>query len=445
MAVLYTLLILTILSQIGPRPCSAQCLETTFFCNIGVVNMTSDGGVKIRNTIDKDVDSILMSISIEKLIVSTSAAGPFLQRIAGLTEGITYLVYREPVFQVPEGNTLEEIEIYNAPNLRSLAVVGTNRHLTRLSVETCTLDRIPPTIPQFVVLSRLFIMRCALTALRMDVFAKSPSLYSVSLAQNQIRQLIPFTSPPKERLTIAYFDLGENQLERLDMSIFVHMPELERLDVRGNRIVRLEATVPVTHESLKRISLDKNQISSIDTRNLTLTTMSSFYVVENALTEIPKLLGPMPNLRSLAFDRNNIKQVDMSVFRRFANVSDIYLNDNKIESVRTSSPVTLPALNILLFDNNLIVSPNLTGCIFPDMYFISFMNNRLTAIPPLFQRFERARLSVEWNPIKCANMATFKSRFVEGRLLLSTAEEQSDCLTSSMIDLNGKVKGCCDA
>ncbi|XP_050075472.1 leucine-rich repeat-containing protein let-4-like [Anopheles maculipalpis] len=407
--------------------------------------MTSDGGVKIRNAIDNEVNTIMMLISIEKLIVSTSAAGPFLQRIVGLTEGITYLVYREPVFQVPEGNTLKEIEINNAPNLRSLTVGGTNRYLRRLSVETCTLDRMPPTIPQLVVLTVLGIIRCALTALRMDVFAKSPSLNAVYLTQNQIRQLIPFTSPPKERLTIGYFDLSENQLERLDMSIFVHMPELEWLDVRGNRIVRLEATVPVTHESLKRLLLDKNKISSIDTRNLTLSIMNSFHVVDNLLTEIPTLLGPMPNLRSVSFDRNNIKQVDMSVFRRFTNLSGIYLNENQIESVRTSSSVTLPELGILVLDNNLIVSPNLTGCNFPVMYFISFMNNRLTVIPPLFQRFERARMSVEWNPIKCANMATFKSRFVEGRIFLSTAEKQLDCVTTSMIDLNENVKGCCNA
>uniref|UniRef100_A0A182SJC2 Leucine rich immune protein (Coil-less) n=1 Tax=Anopheles maculatus TaxID=74869 RepID=A0A182SJC2_9DIPT len=430
--------------MIGSRPCAAQCQEISFMCNIGVVNMTSDGGTKIRNAIDSDPESYLIAMSIDKLIVSSSASGPFLQRIASLTDTISYLIYREPVFQVPEGNTITEIEIMNAGNLRSF-VAGTNRHLKRLSVETCMLDRIPPTLAQMTVLDSLYIMGCALTVIRLDVFANSPNLYFLSLWKNQIRQILPFTAPPKQRLVIEHFDLSQNQLERLDMSIFAHMPELQRLDVQGNRILRLEATTPVTYQSLTRLAFRMNNISSIDTRNLSLPALGSFYVEDNALSEIPTLLGPMPNLRYMGFDRNNLKQVDMSVFRRFQNLTGIFLNENRIESVRTSSPFTLPALDILLFENNQLVATNFTGCNFPELYLLSFLNNKLNAVPPLFQRFAKTHISVEWNPIKCANLATFKSRFVEGRLYASTGATQSDCLTTSMVELKENVQGCCVA
>ena len=89
--------------------------------------MTSDGGARLRKTIDIEQNRYYLALSIEKLIVSSSASGPFLQRIATLTEQISYMAYKDPVFQLPADNTLTEIEIVNAVMLRSL-VAGTNRH-----------------------------------------------------------------------------------------------------------------------------------------------------------------------------------------------------------------------------------------------------------------------------------------------------------------------------
>uniref|UniRef100_A0A182WJ91 LRRCT domain-containing protein n=1 Tax=Anopheles minimus TaxID=112268 RepID=A0A182WJ91_9DIPT len=429
--------------KIGPRPCSAQCkVQYAVLCEIGVVNMTSDGGAKIRSTIDSE--EYLFAIGIEKLIVTNTASGPFLQRIAPLTESITYLVYREPVFQVPAGNTIIDIEITNAANLRSL-VVGTNQHLKRLQVEYCQLDRVPPTLSQISELEALFIVQCAMTAVRLDVFAKNPKLILIDLSKNQIRQLFPMTSPPKVRLSVATIDLTANLLERLDMFVFVHMPDLERLFLQENRIVRFEASAPVTYALFNRLILKTNKISSFDARNLTLPALYSIYLDENALTEIPTHWGSMPNMRYLGFERNNLKQVDLSVFGGFVNLSQVFLSDNKIESIRTSSPITLPWLSLLTIDNNQLVSVNFAGCNFPEMYYISLTNNQLTAVPPLFQRFNSTRLAVDGNPIKCSNMMSFKTKIEEYRLYVSTGASQSECFTTSSIELKQNLRGCCVA
>ncbi|XP_049290689.1 leucine-rich repeat-containing protein let-4-like [Anopheles funestus] len=404
--------------------------------------MTSDGGTIIRNTIDSD--KYVYSIGIEKLIVSSSASGPFLQRIAPLTEAIAYLIYREPVFQVPAGNTIYEIEVTNAANLRSL-VAGTNHHLKRLHLENCLVDRVPPTLSQMIVLEVLIIKQCAMTALRLDVLVNNPKLYIINLSNNQIRQLFPISTPPKQRMVLESINLSSNQLERLDMFVFAHIPDLKWLNVQKNRIVRFEATAPVTYNSFIRLAIESNRITSFDTRNLTLPALNSIYMDDNELTEIPTHWGWLPNLCNLGFDRNNLKQVDMSVFGRFPNLTEIYINENKIESIRTSSPITLPLVDTITFQDNQIVSVNFTGCNFPELQFLSLMNNLLTVVPPLFQRFPKTRMFIERNPIKCSSMMSFKSKINESRLYVTTGRTQSECFTTSSIAIDQENRGCCVA
>uniref|UniRef100_A0A499FU30 Uncharacterized protein n=1 Tax=Anopheles arabiensis TaxID=7173 RepID=A0A499FU30_ANOAR len=415
-----------------------------YFCNIGVINMTSDGGAKIRKAIDTVQDSLYVAFSIEKLIVSSSASGPFLQRIATLTERISYMAYKDPVFQVPPDNTLIEIEIVNAKMLRSL-VAGTNRHLTRLYVENCLLDRIPPTLSNMIELEDLLIVQCALTALRLDVLVNNPKLTTIDLTRNRIRQLFPITTPPKTKLSVTSLSLVANQLEHLDMSMFAFMPKLELFDVRGNRIVRLEATAPVTYGSLIQILLSSNNITQFDTRNLTLPVLRSLYIDDNALTELPTHWGKLPNLVYLGFDRNYLKRIDMSFFGKFPTLNAIFICENNVETIRTSTPITMPELDIMLFESNQIVSVNFTGCNFPKMNIISLMNNRLTTIPPLFQRFPESRLTMEGNPIKCSSMTALKSRITDFQLRVTTGSTQSDCPTTSSIVLDQGRLACCDA
>uniref|UniRef100_A0A182PQF9 Leucine rich immune protein (Coil-less) n=1 Tax=Anopheles epiroticus TaxID=199890 RepID=A0A182PQF9_9DIPT len=415
-----------------------------FTCHLGDINMTADGGARIRKAIEVEQDQYYLSMRIEKLIVSSSASGPFLQRIATLTEKISYLTYNDPVFQVPAGNTLTEIEIVDAEKLRTI-MVGMNRHLKRLYVENCLLDRIPPTLSSMVMLENLDILHCALTALRLDVLVNNRKLTIVDLTRNRIRQLFPITSPPKEMLPTTVLILAANQLERLDMAMFAFMPELEWLDVRGNRIVRFEVTVPTTYSSLIRLLVSSNRITQFDTRNLTLPQLVSLYLDDNALTAIPTQWGSMPELYYIGLDRNDLRQVDMSIFAQLPNLRGIYISDSKVESVRTSTPLTLPSLEMMLFENNQIVSVNFGGCNFPQLFLISLINNRLTTVPTLFQRFPKTRLSVDGNPIRCSSMSALRNKFIDGKLYLSTANTQSECATTSSIQLETRIRNAIEA
>uniref|UniRef100_A0A182NHW4 Fibromodulin n=1 Tax=Anopheles dirus TaxID=7168 RepID=A0A182NHW4_9DIPT len=417
---------------------SIDYIEDLMGCNLGVINMTSDGGAKLRAAIENINDNII-AINIDKLIVSSSASGPFLQRISAYTEAITYVVYRDPVFQIPDGNTIEEFYLIGAPVLRAI-VAGSNSHLKKLQLGNCLLDRVPPTLSKLVELEELIITQCALTALRLDMLVANHKLTTVDLSQNQIRQILPVTATPKQKSAIETLGFEGNLLERLDMAMFAIMPNLEKLDVRGNRIVRFEATAPVTYASLIRLSIAMNKISYFDTRNLTLPLLVSIYMDQNDLTDVPTNWGAMPELRYLGFEENNLKRVNMNAFRTLHNLTSIYASNNKIESIRSSSPVAMPALEELIFDHNQIASVNFSGCVFRNMDYISMVDNQLTAIPPLFQLLPKVRMSVLSNPIKCSNMASFKNRIIEDRLYVNIGAKQSECDTTSSIVLDQSTR-----
>uniref|UniRef100_A0A182Q418 Leucine rich immune protein (Coil-less) n=1 Tax=Anopheles farauti TaxID=69004 RepID=A0A182Q418_9DIPT len=440
--ILQSLLILWILMQTGPLPCRCQCEEEGFYyCGIGQVNMTSDGAAKLRKLIDTLNE--WTTIAIEKLIVSNSASGPFLQRIAPLTEQITFAAYRDPVFQIPEGNTIGEFDINGSGKLRSI-VAGSTSHVQLLFVEDCLLDRLPPTLPKLEALQALSLTQCALTTVRLDMLAANLKLTYVDLSRNQIRQLIPVTSPPQQTSAIASLILTANRLERLDMAIFAFLPALQMLDVRSNRIVHLDATASVTYRSLERLLLSANLITTFDTRNITLLKLSTLTVDDNALTDIPTHWGTIPNLRVLGFDTNYLTRIDMSVFRSFPTLQGIYISGNRIQSIRTSSPVVLPMLELLIFEDNLITSVNLTGCDFANVTIMSFINNSLTTVPPVFQRLPKVRLSLLSNPLKCSNLASFKNRIADDRLHVSEDSDYAPCRTTSSISLGRNVTGCCN-
>ncbi|XP_053674261.1 leucine-rich repeat-containing protein let-4-like [Anopheles nili] len=402
--------------------------------------MTSDGGAKLRKTIDI-ADSTVV-IVIEKLIVSSTASGPFLQSVGAFTDGIIYKNYRDPVFQLPEDNTMKYIEINESEMMRSF-VAGLNSNLKTLIIENCRLDRVPPTLAKIIMLETLTIKWCSLTGLRLDVLIENHNLISLNLSYNKIRQIFPVTSTPRKMLSILYIHLGGNQLEELDVSMFAFMPSLERLIVSGNKIVRIEATSPVTFVNFTGFELEMNKISSMHLENLFLPKLIALNMDGNALTEIPSLSASFPQLKNIGLGKNSLKHLDLSAFQSLSNLEEISISENQIESVRASTPFVLPKLWTLSLNNNRITSWNMSGCDFPNMYDMILSVNKFTTIPPVFQRYPKVRLIIGVNPIQCSSMTTFMSKIIEKRLFVTVINADQKCDTSSSITIDNIFAACC--
>ncbi|KFB51686.1 AGAP007469-PA-like protein [Anopheles sinensis] len=424
--------------------CLAQCDSEGFLiCIFTQVNMTSDGGAKLRRIID-DEDLYYAAIRIEKLIVSNSASGPFLLRIGEYSDSISYVQYRDAVFQLPPGSTITELYIGGSGVLRTFAA-GKNGGLKELSVADCLFDRIPPSLGNLVNLRLLAINNCLLTGLRMDMFAANRNLEIVNLDANKIRQLFPLTANKNTPgLTITALNLANNQIERLDMAVFAHLTELEWLDLRYNGIIQLGASAQIVFPSLTKFSVDYNKISSVDLANVTFSKLYMVILDENALTDMPSRLGKIPDIRVLSVVKNKLKRLDLSMLRPLsATLESAYFSSNQIESVQASTPISMPQLELLGLDENKLTTINLTGCELPNIRPIVLSYNLFRTVPALFQRFPNVRLIMDGNPLKCSTLMPLKNRLTDRRLTVNTLWMNGKCPTNGSIPISDEETACC--
>uniref|UniRef100_A0A1S4GVV3 Uncharacterized protein n=2 Tax=Anopheles gambiae TaxID=7165 RepID=A0A1S4GVV3_ANOGA len=418
--------------------CVGQCVGAGFFiCELGTINMTSDGGVKLRRAIEKQ-----KIVHIEKLIVAVSASGPFLQKITNFVDTVIYNNYRDATFFVPNDNTISEIDIISARTTRTF-IAGSNVNLESFSIEQCLIDRLPPTLSKMTRLKSFSIRRCMLTVLRLDMFVENQNLNYLDLSYNQIRQLIPITGRPARMLSIAKLYLAGNVLERLDMAVFVAMPLLSELYITDNRIVTLDVSAPIALPNLSDLYLGYNKLVSLDLRNLTLPKVETFSFGPNALTQMPILPRLMPKFNYISLFANNLTQLDMSYFRPYSNLQNIHITSNQITTVRASSPVRLPLVHLVLTDNK-ITTFNITGWDMPNITLLNLDGNRLTLVPPVFDRYPKVVLVMDRNPLPCNALSPFKDRLNNDQLQKEQRPLLMACTTTSSFAIDETLKACCD-
>ncbi|XP_050073081.1 leucine-rich repeat-containing protein 15-like [Anopheles maculipalpis] len=420
--------------------CAEDCINHIHgACETDIINMTSDGGwKKLLRLIEKDKE-----IFIQKLIVPISPSGPFLQRISTLFDIVMYVGYREPTFQIPDGNTIREVVIMRAVGLKAF-IAGTNTQLETLNIQQCTLDRLPPTLPKMIRLKDLSITICMLSGLRLDMLVENQYLTSVDLSYNRIRQIFPLTARTGKTINIERLDLTGNQLEHLDMSVFASMSKLGALFILENPLTHIGVTEPIILPQLGTILLYDNQLVSIDLRNVTMPQLTMFAISSNAMSQMPLLPKTLPKLDYLSFDQNQLTRVDLSYFRTYRQLKNIYITNNQISTVYTSSPIKLP-VTLLRFDGNTITSLNLTGCDMPNITTLNLANNRLTVVPPVFESFPKVRLTMNANPLTCNTLLPYKDKFEGGRFQKDIKPISWVCDTTSSFLIAGDDKVCCDS
>uniref|UniRef100_A0A1S4GV63 Uncharacterized protein n=2 Tax=Anopheles gambiae TaxID=7165 RepID=A0A1S4GV63_ANOGA len=419
--------------------CDELCVGGVRFdgCSIPIVNMTTDGGAKLRKAFE-----VAKEVTIGKMIVSISPSGPFLQRFASFVDLVIYDIYREATFHVPDGNTIGGITIWNAPDMRAF-IAGSNTYLESLDISQCSLDRLPQTLPLMTRLQRVSLTWCKLTVLRLDMLTENQNLKNLDLSYNQIRQLIPVSRRPARMLSIEILYLAGNLVERLDMAVFVAMPLLSEIYITDNRIVTLDVSAPIGLPNLSDLYLGYNKLVSLDLRNLTLPKLETFSFDLNALTQMPILPRPLPKFYYISLSANNLTKLDMSYFRPYPNLRRIYLNSNQITTVRASSPVRLPLVHLQLTDNK-ITTFNITGWDMPNITMLNLDGNRLTLVPPVFDRYPKVNVIMDRNPLSCDALVPFKDRLKNEQLQKEQKYSYSKCTTTSSIQVDETKKVCCD-
>lgn len=194
-------------------------------------------------------------------------------------------------------NTLEELVLIS--NKLERFPLSALRRLTRLQIlklQSNEISEIPDDgFTKFTVLKNLYLQSNKIDHLDARSFITMPKLVTISLANN--------------RLTLLLNDNG----------VFVHLVDLEALDLSSNNLRYADLNNLI---SLRTLDLSNNHLHNIELHNL-------------------------PNLRELFLSHNNIKKITNETFINTSQITSLYLQHNAIHSLSSDALHNMPLLSTL--------------------------------------------------------------------------------------------------
>ncbi|XP_058037309.1 platelet glycoprotein Ib alpha chain isoform X2 [Ahaetulla prasina] len=224
-----------------------------------------------------------------------------------------------------------------------------------------------------------------LLAASVAVVGAMPSPEQCKSEMNKIKDLLEMSCVDKGLTNIpsglpkdtGILLLASNQLAKVALASFQHLPQLSELDLSNNSLKALEtgSTLP----ELKQLLLSHNGLESL-----------------------PAFPG-LPSLRRLALGHNQLSQLPEGSFRDLGQLHELELQGNRLQSLPGRAFEGLPMLKDLdLSDNCLEVLPPELLAELPKLEILRLERNRLERVPDgFFSGTEYAYIYLVGNPWLC--------------------------------------------
>ncbi|XP_035689000.1 leucine-rich repeat-containing protein 15-like [Branchiostoma floridae] len=302
--------------------------------------------------------------------------------------------------------TLQEIRLFfnNIAELESAAFGGLP-HLTSLYLSSNSLTSLNPSVfkgsPKLKSLNvgdnaitaigkdafagsnfeTLYLSRNAINTVDVDAFSHLKGLQSVSLDQNNIKDLKGVFKDLPQLQSVSVYG---NQLTSIE-GVFQNLPKLDSLSLNGNQISKISSTTFDGVSAITSLSISSNVIEEVESgafRNLD--SLQTIYIDNNQIPEIS--LAGLQSLMTLYIDSNNLQSFPTNL--EDANqLESLSLNNNPIKEPLEEQFSVLHRLSSLYLSN--ITSLKLAGTLHPKALCGSealddvwLNNNGLASIPP---------------------------------------------------------------
>uniref|UniRef100_A0A182SBX2 Leucine rich immune protein (Coil-less) n=1 Tax=Anopheles maculatus TaxID=74869 RepID=A0A182SBX2_9DIPT len=227
--------------------------------------------------------------------------------------------------------TMEEstVTISNTP-LKTI-IFHESRNLREVRIDKSLLGSVPETLVAQDLLQTLFITNALLTVIDFNLFETLPNLLYVDFNGNKIHALhIPPASTCCRRL--VSLNLQQNRLENFNFGLLALMNCLEIVTLRENRIVKVENVEPIdakppnlpqfcTTNALRHDSVSYSRYASLTTIDLDSNRMREVNI---------SMFCTMPNLMELMLSRNLLTSVTVTNGHLPARLEALELNANKL-------------------------------------------------------------------------------------------------------------------
>ena len=189
--------------------------------------------------------------------------------------------------------------------------------------------------------------------LQTRIFAGCPNLENIFLTRNAITTVEPFTFADLGNLT--YLTIVGNQLVILGDYSFANIPKLKELNLFNNDIRSISTTVFVGSSAIKSIQLNSNKLSTVPYLGHQQQ-LGELNLQRNLIVNVtfPALFTTGSQQIGIDLSMNSIKALTNKTFISLvnANLSRLYLSDNKISDVDPGAFSGITSVSTLRFKGN---------------------------------------------------------------------------------------------
>ncbi|KAM6991858.1 uncharacterized protein LKV04_007985 [Tautogolabrus adspersus] len=204
---------------------------------------------------------------------------------------------------------------------------------------------------------------------------------------------------------LKHLQLYYTNLTSLPADLLKDVPYLNKLDLTGNRLVHFLPNV-FKHASLRSLWLRNNLIEEVDAEWFSDNSSLTFLDLSgNHLTVVPAtLLQKMPNLEDLDLSDNNLRDIQSDDLKNLHRLERLNLGGNKLSSLKpTTFTHNLKLSELFLHQNQLRELP---GCLLKGLEHLELLmlnQNQLQSLPfgLLDDRKSSFRVTLSGNPWVC--------------------------------------------
>ncbi|TMS36045.1 hypothetical protein L596_003311 [Steinernema carpocapsae] len=256
----------------------------------------------------------------------------------------------EPVAIVCDGaDSLEDV-------LKALA--NPPLFIDSLTISNTPIIELPGQVFQGLAVKKLVLRSNGLQRIAHDAFEGVMADYTqeLEIRSNKLNE-VPQSGISQLR-SLQSLVLSDNEIHTIPENIFLtyhSRSSLSRLDLSANNISSISEQGFLGLQNLQQLSLDKNRFTEIPTAALELlTTLEDLGLGVNAIREVRIGALPLPKLKSLSLEVNEIASIESDTFKSVPNLLYLYLSNNKFTKIYPSTFYYLSKLKVLAMSNNRI-------------------------------------------------------------------------------------------
>ncbi|KAL5276626.1 hypothetical protein ACFFRR_002070 [Megaselia abdita] len=200
--------------------------------------------------------------------------------------------------------------------------------------------------------------RNSISWIHLRAFVNLPNLGTLKLSQNQIEDVGMIGRGIKDLISLKKLRLDKNQITSVPEGSFVDLENLAELHLNDNRIREIGYGAFHRTPNLKTIYLHNNIIKRIHPESFLQSSGSGVESIHlyhneiNRIDELRSILDALPTLKFLDLSDNLLQAIPFGVLRGHGTIEQLYINNNLLTNIDRDSLMAMPALRELRLRNN---------------------------------------------------------------------------------------------